>query len=551
MTLSTDQARDVATQPKFITAVRMVLDIFARLDQADTETIAAKVQPHKLSMMSDDIISRLGQMPDLIEEIAPSTVDADKETGEYRSPLSQYPQMPSMSPGLEPQCRRAMPNMSRDQACRDIETSKGLSILPPIVFGVQRQAHVLERASTAMKIREPSHSHRATSPIPSALGSPIASMQGSLLLSHSGPARGAWPDRRQPDEDSIVPNSSTDGQLALPTPAQQTDTALEDHPSRYVQAFSHMTSLFGTTLSPAQLVIIIRTGDKLVRDDAVPFLTDQLPLWKGMWHESNLLMPSRSDSITDHFVKVSRCIAIMNERSAMDRIRILLHRVLQYQFYLRFLEKVKQRVKNPEVKRERGVRDAAYALNHLLEKLYIDDWDLTGPAEKQRRRNLLHKQKHLGKRLVTLSCCMGFGILLLGSPEAMGRINDTEFTDDMLDALVCYVFSTYPEVPKLCKMLDKVVRQMVKSQTVSEMKFHIENITPSIENFLESRDDLMPPSQFTRVNLSMYRADPLELFPARLHNRTDLIQHLWIKGTQIYGEERVSRLACKRRRISF
>ena len=68
------------------------------------------------------------------------------------------------------------------------------------------------------------------------------------------------------------------------------------------------------------------------------------------------------------------------------------------------------------------MRDAAYALNHLLENLYVHDWYLIGPAEKQRRRNLLHKQKHLGKRLMTLSSCMGFGIFLLGSQEAMGRM---------------------------------------------------------------------------------------------------------------------------------
>jgi hypothetical protein len=57
------------------------------------------------------------------------------------------------------------------------------------------------------------------------------------------------------------------------------------------------------------------------------------------------------------------------------------------------------------------MRNAAYALNHLLENLYIDGWDLIGPTEKQRWRNLLHKQKHLGKR-----------ILLLDSPEGIGRM---------------------------------------------------------------------------------------------------------------------------------
>jgi hypothetical protein len=108
----------------------------------------------------------------------------------------------------------------------------------------------------------------------------------------------------------------------------------------------------------------------------------------------------------------------------------------------------------------------------------------------------------------------------------------------MFDALVCYVSNRYPEVPKLCKMLDEVVRQMVKSQTIDEMRIHIESIVPSIESFLESRDGLMPPSQFTRVNLLMNQADPLKLFPARLHNRTDLILYLRTGGTEIYGRHR-------------
>jgi len=128
--------------------------------------------------------------------------------------------------------------------------------------------------------------------------------------------------------------------------------------------------------------------------------------------------------------------------------------------------------------------------------------------------------------------------------------NDTEFTDDMFDALVCYVFNRYPEIPKLCKVLDKVVRQMVKNRTIDEIRFQIENIVPSIERFLESRDDLMPPLQFTRVDLSIYQADPLELFPAALQNQTDLIQYLRTGDTEIY-EERANGLLCKRRRISF
>ncbi|KAH8782168.1 hypothetical protein BGZ57DRAFT_926153 [Hyaloscypha finlandica] len=376
LSLSTDQARNVAIQPKFIAAVCMVLDIFARLDQADTETVAAKIRPHRLSKMSNDVISQLGQIPDLIEEVAPGTVVADRETGKYKLALSQHPPLRTTGLGSRSQGRRDMPDMSNHQACRGVEANEDSSAFngrPPTRLGVPGHANVT---------REPSDSRLATPPTPLALGSLVAltspvTAQGSLLPSHSGSAGGACPDRRPLDEDSNEP-----------TTTQRTDALLEDHRSPFVQAFGHLTSLFGTTVSPDRLIIVIKTGDTLVRDDAVPFLTDQLPLWRGMWHKSSLLMPTSSDSITDRFVKVSRYLAIINERSVMDRIRVLLHRVLQYQFYLRFLEEVKQRVKDPEVKRKRGIRDAAYAMNHLLAKLYIDDWDLIGPAERDVGRGL-------------------------------------------------------------------------------------------------------------------------------------------------------------------
>jgi len=129
--------------------------------------------------------------------------------------------------------------------------------------------------------------------------------------------------------------------------------------------------------------------------------------------------------------------------------------------------------------------------------------------------------------------------------------NNTEFTDDVFDALLCYVFNMYPEIPKLCKMLGKVVRQMVKGHTIGEMRFRIKNIVPSIKSFLESWNDLLPPSKFTPVDVSLYQADPLEPFPARLHNWTDQIQYLWADSSEMYGEEHVGAPACKRRRHCF
>ncbi len=116
-----------------------------------------------------------------------------------------------------------------------------------------------------------------------------------------------------------------------------------------------------------------------------------------MWDQSPLTKLLSNDSVTDHFVKVSRCINILEERSIMDRIRILFHRVLQYQYYLFILDEVKHNAKGLKMERKRGIRNTTYALDHLLKHLYIHDWDCIGPAEKQSQRDLLHKQKHFGK----------------------------------------------------------------------------------------------------------------------------------------------------------
>jgi hypothetical protein len=149
---------------------------------------------------------------------------------------------------------------------------------------------------------------------------------------------------------------------------------------------------------------------------------DLLPLWKGMWHQSTLEMPSSNDSVTDHFVKLSRCINTLEERSVIGRIQTLLHRALQYQYYLRILDEVKHNRENLNIKRKRSVGNATFALDYILKHLYLNDWDLISPAEKQTRRDRLQWQKRFGKRLSTLASCIGLGILLLSSQEALWRM---------------------------------------------------------------------------------------------------------------------------------
>jgi hypothetical protein len=114
----------------------MVLDTFAGLDQLGTESLSVKIQPHRLSQMSDEVISQLSQPPllllpqyllniytgqtlDFMEvETAPSTVVTDKETREdqlHRPSFPPVPSCPSIDRGTGSLSRSHMPDVSNRQ----------------------------------------------------------------------------------------------------------------------------------------------------------------------------------------------------------------------------------------------------------------------------------------------------------------------------------------------------------------------------------------------------------------------------------------------------
>lgn len=223
---------------------------------------------------------------------------------------------------------------------------------------------------------------------------------------------------------ALVPVHSEQGEdniQSQPGTVQQSYLVTPDYRSRYNHTLPIMLSIFGSNLGLGNVITAIRTGDGLIRDDAATFLRDHLPRWKGMWYTSTLVVPSRDESAIDHFVKISRCLAILNERSSLDRVHILLNRVLRYQFYLHTIREVKQNSTGRSEKK-RGVKNAKYAVDHLLKKLYIDDWDLASEAERVQRRIRLHKQNHAGKRLLALSSLIGFGVHLLVSADAISTM---------------------------------------------------------------------------------------------------------------------------------
>jgi hypothetical protein len=108
----------------------------------------------------------------------------------------------------------------------------------------------------------------------------------------------------------------------------------------------------------------------------------------------------------------------------------------------------------------------------------------------------------------------------------------------MFNVLICYVINACPEVPRLCKMLEGVVQQMVKNRPLKEMKFHVENILLEVRRHLESRDDLIPLSKFTLVDPLAHPVDPLNLSPETTSlNQRDQIQCLRTDDIELDSEE--------------
>jgi hypothetical protein len=121
----------------------------------------------------------------------------------------------------------------------------------------------------------------------------------------------------------------------------------------------------------------------------------------------------------------------------------------------------------------------------------------------------------------------------------------------MFNALICYVINACPEVPRLCKMLEGVVRQMVKNRPLKEMKFHVENILPEVQRHLESRDDLIPLSEFVPIDPLAHQVDPLELsLETTPLSQRDQIQCLRTDDIEL-DSEGAQGLAHKRRRLSL
>lgn len=79
-------------------------------------------------------------------------------------------------------------------------------------------------------------------------------------------------------------------------------------------------------------------------------------------------------------------------------------------------------------------------------------------------------------------------------------------------ALVCYAINVFPELPKLSKALERVVRHMVKNQPSEEMRHYVESLLPDVQCLLDSERHPLPVSALIRFDQDVQCVEVLEVF---------------------------------------
>jgi hypothetical protein len=73
-------------------------------------------------------------------------------------------------------------------------------------------------------------------------------------------------------------------------------------------------------------------------------------------------------------------------------------------------------------------------------------------------------------------------------------------SDNEVITLICYITNTFPELPRISKTLNKVVRHIVKNLPLKEIEPLVENILLNVKHLLYTWRDLMPLSTFAWFN---------------------------------------------------
>ena len=230
--------------------------------------------------------------------------------------------------------------------------------------------------------------------------------------------------RRTPDTTQAQPNSTAvNTQSRNKSPVQTENSETMDHANpgcHYVRSFEALTSKYGENtdhdLKPAQVIEVIKAGDTFLREDCVDFITSYLEDCRdGLWN-TPVPCPPLNGSLTENLFKSFHCAEILDQRIAVDPIRLRVMRILLFRYYEQLC---KESYSNPELlsRRSRGRDTASIATDILVEEIFHGQKGQRDPQVWKRRRTSLQKQKQIGKRWSTLISCIGPGFLLICSPD--------------------------------------------------------------------------------------------------------------------------------------
>jgi hypothetical protein len=92
----------------------------------------------------------------------------------------------------------------------------------------------------------------------------------------------ATPGLSETDNNQEEQGRPQHGYLKTSIATQQNNILPPNIPSYYTQTFNIISTVYSLQLTPAKIITVLQTGNKLICKDAFIFLKDLLPLWKGI-----------------------------------------------------------------------------------------------------------------------------------------------------------------------------------------------------------------------------------------------------------------------------
>jgi hypothetical protein len=82
----------------------------------------------------------------------------------------------------------------------------------------------------------------------------------------------------------------------------------------------------------------------------------------------------------------------------------------------------------------------------------------------------------------------------------------------MFNIFIYYILNIFPDILKLYKRLDIIIRQIVKNKLIEAIRLNIKSVVLKIKIFIKNCENIIALISFTLINLLIDYADYLNLF---------------------------------------